>query len=83
MTLLICVWHAIHVDIDYTGREYTGPVGLILWAIFAPEVVVAAAVEQWLNARRMVTAFRGMSSSILNTQRQTNLRTKRMGISGL
>ena len=77
VTLLICVWHAIHFDIVYSGDDvfYGGPVRLILWAIFGPEVIIMTAVAQWWDARRMVAAFRGMSSSTLNTQRQTTLRT--------
>ncbi|KAN0086214.1 hypothetical protein V8E55_007348 [Tylopilus felleus] len=64
VTLLICIWHAIHVDIDYTGGMFDGPVVLTFWAIFAPE-----------KAHYMVTAFRGMSSSTLNIRRHTNLGT--------
>ena len=76
VTLLICIWHAIHFDIVYEDDLfYGGSVRLILWAIFGPEVVVSNAVQQWWGARRMVTTFRGMSSSTLNTWRQTNLGT--------
>ena len=76
VTLLICVWHAIHFDIVYKDDLfYGGPVRLVLWAIFGPEVVVSAAVEQGWKARRMVTAFRGMLSSTLNPRHQTNLGT--------
>ena len=45
VTLLICIWHAIHVDIDYTGGMFDGPVVLTFWAIFALEVVVSKTVQ--------------------------------------
>ena len=63
LTLLICVWQAIHFDLNYSSVDRSWvPVMLALSSFFAPEVVVSIAAEEWVKARNHVILFRGMSS---------------------
>ena len=65
LTLLICVWHAIHFDVPHPGEGWyvTSKFKCIevLASFFAPETIVGCAVDEWWNARRKVIRFRGMS----------------------
>ncbi|KAF8551311.1 hypothetical protein OG21DRAFT_296564 [Imleria badia] len=60
LTLLICVWHAIHFDLPkeewYSNLLSKG--SLVLAAFFMPEVIIADATEEWWKARRKVIWFR-------------------------
>ena len=65
LTLLICVWQAIHFNLnsDLASVEWFRiSVVLVLSSFFAPEVVVSAAAYEWAVARNQVVLFRGMSS---------------------
>ena len=67
LTLLICVWHAIHLNVYSSQAEWlSNLVLLILAAFFAPEFVVMVASQEFWVARDKVNKFRGMLSSILN-----------------
>ncbi|KAF8447178.1 hypothetical protein L210DRAFT_894835 [Boletus edulis BED1] len=59
LTLLICVWHTIHYDLPRSRKAwYKKRVGFVLLSFFAPEVVVALASMEWLEACQTVNRFR-------------------------
>src|SRR5271169_2383259 len=59
ITLGLCVWTAIHINIVPGGekkwwrRRFARKVGWSLLAMFAPELVVWRAFEQWAAALRL------------------------------
>ncbi|KAN0084442.1 hypothetical protein V8E55_007946 [Tylopilus felleus] len=57
-TLLICVWQAIHFNLDDSMDLFRKPVVLVLSSFFAPEIVVSAAAHEWAEARKQVALFR-------------------------
>lgn len=66
MTLLICIWQAIHPDVpdpqSKPAEVIQEGVFFILGSFFVPEVMVAIAAKQWWDARDKVLRFRGMFS---------------------
>ena len=67
-TLLICVWQAIHFNLDDSMDLFRKPVVLVLSSFFAPEIVVSAAAHEWAEARKQVALFRGMLSLTMSVQ---------------
>src|SRR5271154_2319138 len=54
VTLLLCVWTAIHLNIDSSGKwwkRYVKKIGWALTAMFAPELVLWRAWSQLVVAR--------------------------------
>ncbi|KAN0084429.1 hypothetical protein V8E55_007933 [Tylopilus felleus] len=68
LTLLICVWHAIHLNVYSSQAEWlSNLVLLILAAFFAPEFVVMVASQEFWVARDKVNKFRGYEWSMTHS----------------
>ena len=69
LTLLICVWQAIHFDLgDPFAPRFWQYVMLGLLSFFAPEGMVSFAAHGWVKARNQVILFRGMLSLTASVQ---------------
>jgi hypothetical protein len=66
LTLLICVWHSIHLDLPGSGDEeklfYERVPWIFITTFFAPEAVVSIASKKWCEAHAKVKEFRGTFS---------------------
>jgi len=65
LTLLICVWQAIHPEIPPRKQRWNeiwqGRLIIVTMSFFFPEGMIFVAARQWRDARRKVEQFRGMS----------------------
>jgi hypothetical protein len=68
-TVFICAWVSIHPNIPPSGekplRALWTRITLMFWALVVPELILAWAVKQWLAARAIEHAFRGICFSVL------------------
>lgn len=67
LTLGLCVWTTIHVDFDphTTFRQAAGrKMFLVILAMLAPELVMAVAGGQWLDARKLRDAWCSINGNV-------------------
>ena len=82
LTLLICIWQAIHPDVPPHERGWNNLLSCSRRLVFgvisfiAPELVICFAAGEWESARSTVKLFRGMFSPTADTWYLTNLPEK-------
>lgn len=68
VTLLACVYTALHLDTPAPGsstlRRFGIKVVWVIWAIFAPELVVYKALTQLLESRRLVAELQKLEKEV-------------------
>jgi len=61
LTLIICLWHTLHIDVPEPGKDGGWfsilHVLTVIGGFFAPELVIGYAAEQWIGARKSVIHF--------------------------
>ena len=52
LTVMICAWTSVHPNIPPTtqGIAFLKRIGMMFWALIAPELILAWAVRQWFAA---------------------------------
>lgn len=52
LTVMICAWTSVHPNIPPTTRgiAFWKRIGMMFWALIAPELILAWAVRQWYAA---------------------------------
>jgi hypothetical protein len=69
VTLVICVWHAVHLDVPEPGEELVITIKkhalFVIGGFLAPEFLIGIAMEQWIRAHHDVIEFRGTSLHFL------------------
>ena len=63
VTIFSCCWVSVHPNIprpdDSLIKKALRRLELMLWSIFAPELVIYWAAKQWLAARRLAKTYHG------------------------
>ena len=63
VTIFSCCWVSVHPNMsgldDSLIKKALQRLELMLWAIFAPELVIYWAAKQWLAARRLAKKYHG------------------------
>lgn len=67
-TLVLCVWTSIHLNVppsdDSAARSWARKVKWLVIALFAPEIVVFAAFQQWLTAWTFLKDLRKIEGTV-------------------
>ncbi|KAF8865240.1 hypothetical protein BDZ45DRAFT_612349 [Acephala macrosclerotiorum] len=70
LTLSLCVYTAIHLNIpapdESAWKQTLRKAKWVLIGIFAPEIVLYTALQQWLSARRLLHALNRMNYKLKN-----------------
>lgn len=71
LTLLICVWHAVHPALPLPHFKWNHVIlyrlSLMLLALFTPELLITTAFEEWREAKQITQRVHGAFSTGLRT----------------
>ena len=69
-TIFACSWVSIHPNIlgpnESWSRIIFRRLGLMFWAVVAPEMIITWAFRQWLGARDLEKLYKGELSSLIH-----------------
>lgn len=71
LTIILCVWTAVHVNILANRTPWNSSVQKLKWVVIGlltPEVILWAAFEQWCNACAVLKAARDISKTRTTSQ---------------